>query len=317
MIDTARKISVCLLTYNHSNLIDSTVESVLRQTISECEIILSDDCSNDGTWEQITAIAAADMRVRAIQTPYNIGMPANANFAVENSSGDYIALLHHDDIYRADLLEKWAAVLDRNPDVGFVFNPYGIHGAVTESTEDVMPGERIEGKWLLENYLFPRWGCLVRGTAMIRRSSWDIAGGMRSEYGLLADVDLWMRLSMRGAVGYVPDALISIRQQRPSYYPEIYRSDCWSWQRLKYLYEIHATNRLSFFHKWTLKERIRWWGFRLRLSLETAKWISYAIVRGKSAMVESCAESATRYDILPLRAFRKLVLFTFRAGGGR
>lgn len=300
-------ISVCLLAFDHVGVIESTIASVLAQTVEDCEIVLSDDCSTDGTWEALLRIAARDPRVRAIRPPRNLGMAANANFAVAESSGDYIALLHHDDIYRADLLEKWAGVLDRHPDAAFVFNPYGnidddrICGAE-------MPGERIDGAWLLERHLFARWGCLIRGTAMIRRSAWLGEGGMRPEFGLLADVDLWMRLAMRGAVGYVAEPLIAVRHERPSYYPDIYKGGSWSWLRLRLLYEIHAANRAAYFRRRRFTGPLRWLVFRVRLSAETAKWIVYALVRRKYPMLQSCGESRTAYDVWPLRLFRALML---------
>jgi GT2 family glycosyltransferase len=141
-------------------------------------------------------LAADDSRIRPIRTPHNLGMAGNANHAVAQTDRPYIALLHHDDLYRQDLLEKWASVLERNPDAAFVFNPYGVYESEFVYQEP-MPGECIDGKWLLNHYLFARWGCVVRGTAMIRRSSWAQLGGMREQFGLLADIDLWMRLAMR------------------------------------------------------------------------------------------------------------------------
>src|SRR5713101_6992251 len=162
------EISVCLLTYDHVQVIESSLRSILDQTIIGYEVIVSDDCSTDGTWERILELASEDARIKPVRTPRNMGMPGNANFAVAHSDRPYIALLHHDDLYRSDLLEKWAGVLDRHADVAFVFNPYGVF----ESDfiyEEPMPGECFDGKWLLERYLFARWGCAVRGTAMIRR----------------------------------------------------------------------------------------------------------------------------------------------------
>ncbi len=120
------KISVCLLTYNHVDVIESSLRTILDQTITGYEVIVSDDCSTDGTWEQILALAATDARIKPVRTPHNMGMPGNANFAVAQSDRPYIALLHHDDLYRKDLLEKWAGVLDRHADAAFVFNPYGV-----------------------------------------------------------------------------------------------------------------------------------------------------------------------------------------------
>lgn len=297
------KISVCLLTYNHVEVIESTLMSILDQTITGYEVIVSDDCSTDGTWERILELAAGDARLKPVRTPHNMGMPGNANFAVARSDRLYIALLHHDDLYRKDLLEKWAGVLDRHSDAAFVFNPYGVF----ESDfiyEEPMPGECIDGNWLLKKYLFARWGCAVRGTAMIRREAWEQVGGMREQFGLLADIDMWMRLAMRWSVGYVPELVITVRHQRPGYYPDSYSGSIWSWRRQRFLYEIHAANRLDYLDLNTLLGRLQWWGFRLKLSFETTKWLVYAVVRKKPEMITSSHESVTQYDLWPLRILR-------------
>ena len=305
-------ISVCLLTYNHANVIESTLRSILEQTITGYEVIVSDDCSTDGTWERILQLAAVDMRIKPVRTSHNMGMPGNANFAVARSKRPYIALLHHDDLYRKDLLEKWAGVLERHPEAAFVFNPY----RVFESDfiyEEPMPGECIDGKWLLERYLFARWGCVVRGTAMIMREAWERVGGMRKQFGMLADIDMWMRLAMRWPVGYVPEPVITVRHQRPSYYPDIYKG-AWSWRRQRLLYEVHASNRLDHLNLNTLDGQLQWLGFRLKLNYETCKWLTYAVVRKKFDMITSSHESVTQYDLCPVRVVRCLLqqIFSFR-----
>jgi GT2 family glycosyltransferase len=170
-----------------------------------------------------------------------------------------------------------------------------------------MPCECIDGKWLLEQYLFARWGCVVRGTVMIRREAWERVGGMREQFGLLADVDLWMRLAMRWRVGYVREPVITVRQQRSSYYPDIYKGGTWSWRRQRFLYEIHTSNRLDYLNLNTLGGRLQWWGFRLKLSFETTKWLVYAVVRKKREMITSSHDSVTRYDLWPLRVLRRML----------
>jgi glycosyltransferase involved in cell wall biosynthesis len=305
------KISVCLLTYNHVDVIESTVRSILNQTVTGYEVMVSDDCSTDGTWQRILAFAKEDARIKLLRTPYNLGMPRNANLAVAHSNRPYVAVLHHDDLYRNDLLEKWAGVLERHPDVGFVFNPYERYGKGIVEIEGIkgnyhglIKAERIMGSWFLESFLFRRWGCPVRGTAMIRRQAWDQAGGMREQFSLLADVDLWMRLAMHWAVGYVPEPVIVARHQRPSYYPETYKGTSWSWIRQRILYEIHAVNRLAYFKLKPGRRKFLWWVFRLRLNLETIKWLIYALVRRKPSMIATSYEGATNYDLWPLRALR-------------
>lgn len=301
--NTGEKISVCLLTYNHVDVVESTLMSILDQTITGYEVVVSDDCSTDGTWERVLELAAANPRLKPVRTPHNMGMPGNANFAAAQSSRPYIALLHHDDLYRKDLLEKWGGALDRHPDTAFVFNPYGVFNSDFVYQES-MPGECIDGAWLLKNYLFARWGCCVRGTAMIRREAWEQVGGMRAQFGLLADIDMWMRLTMHWPAAYVSEPVITIRHQRPDYYPGIYKGGDWSWRRQRFLYEIHASNRRDYLNLKTLGGRLKWWGFRLKLSCETAKWLAYAVIRRRPGMIASSHESVTQYDLWPLLVLR-------------
>lgn len=304
MQDIGREISVCLLTYNHAHMIEKTLASIQKQTLSGYEIIVSDDCSTDDTWAILQRMAATDPRIRPIRPPQNLGMAGNANFAVSQSERPYIALLHHDDLYRPDLLEKWVRIVARHDDVGFVFNPYGVENSAFV-WQEAMPGEYVEGRWFLEKFLLPRWGCPVRGTAMVRRSAWQDVEGMRLQYNLLADVDLWMRLSRRWAVGYVDEPIITLRQERPEDYPEEYKATAWSWKRQRYLYEIHIDNRLELYRGNSIGNRLRWFLFRLRMARETAKWLSYAVVRKRSSMLLSSEEGATRHDLWPLRIYRR------------
>jgi len=297
------KISVCLLTYNHVDVIESTLKTILNQTIKGYEVIISDDFSTDGTWERILELAHDEPRIRPVRTPQNMGMAGNANYAVSQSDRAYIALLHHDDLYREDLLEKWVGVMERHAEVTFVFNAYGIHQSNFVYKED-LPAECLDGHWFLDTSLLPRWGCAVRGTAMIRRSAWENVGGIRGQFGLLADVDLWMRLAASGSVGYVDEPVITIRQERPEDYPDDYKYTSWSWRRQRFLYEIHAANRLAYWRLNTLSGRLKWWGFRLKLSATTSKWLIYAVVRKKLAMITTSHDSVTSYDLWPLRLLR-------------
>ena len=302
------KICVVLLTYNHVEVIVSTLQSILDQTITGYEVIVSDDCSTDGTWERIVEYATKDARVKPIRTSHNMGMAGNANFAVARSDRPYIALLHHDDLYRKDMLEKWSGVLERHSDVGFVFNRYDSPNP-EEHYEPRLNKEHMDGHLFLEKFLFAHWSCRVRGTAMIRKSLWDSVGGMREEFSLIADVDLWMRLSIVSQVGYVPDPVIYVRELRPDYYPDTYTLKQFHWSRLVLLYKIHASNRLKYYGNCTLKARLQWLGFRVKVSCETMKWLIYAVIKEKRRheILAYSAESVTQYDLWPLRAFRRML----------
>jgi GT2 family glycosyltransferase len=234
-------------------------------------------------------------------------MAGNANYAITQATRPYIALLHHDDICRVDLIEKWLRVISRHDDVGFVFNAYGVYNSDFIYQEDIKT-ETIQGYRFLEDYLLPRWGCPVRGTAMIRRSAWETIEGMKPQFGLLADIDLWMRLSMLGRVGYVNEPILTVRHERPDGYPVDYT---WSWERQIILYDIHAKNRINYLDLKTARGRIKWWVFRIRLSLDIAKWLTYSVVRSKPSMLSACTRTATPYALSLLWIYRWLLLKFF------
>ena len=57
-----KKISCILLTYNHVHVVEETVNSILKQKLKNFEFIISDDCSNDGTWEKLLNIKKKNNR---------------------------------------------------------------------------------------------------------------------------------------------------------------------------------------------------------------------------------------------------------------
>ncbi|HEY3488866.1 MAG TPA: glycosyltransferase family A protein [Candidatus Deferrimicrobiaceae bacterium] len=313
MASLGRKISVCLVTYNHENLVESTLRTVLEQDIDGYELLVSDDCSTDGTWEKVVEMAETDSRIVPIRTPRNLGMAGNANYVVSQAARPYIALLHHDDLYRHDMLRKWGALMDRHPDAGFVFNSYGVHGS-DRIDDEPFSGELIDGATFLERHLFPRWGCPVRGTALIRRDAWAEVGGMREAFGLLADVDLWMRLARRFPVGYVPEPVIVTRQERPDYYPGIYTGRSGFWKRQRFLYEIHGTNREETYRGF--RRTFEMTKFRMRVTRETIKWLGYAVLRGNMEMIGQSSDGICRFEMAPARAARVLAA-KFFPGAGR
>lgn len=301
------KLSVCLLSYNHGSIIKQAIESVLNQTYKSFEFIISDDCSEDDSWQVISRIAERDCRVIPIRTPKNLGMAGNANFAISFAKNDYIALLHHDDICDPTLLARWVDVLDRNPDISFVFNQYMHHesGFIFDVSGLV---ENNYGREFFVKHLLSSWGCPVRGTALIRRTDFYKVGCMDERFNLLADIDLWMRLAMYSNVGYVRNPLLRVRHQRPDNYPEEYLDEVWSWKRLKLLYEIHAENTRRYIKSKRLGGAFLWARFRLRLNLETSKWLSYALVRGRKDMLINCMYSTTKYDYFWLSLYRYIIL---------
>ena len=273
-------VSVILLVYNHGHLIRKVIESILSQSYHNYELIISDDNSTDNSWDIIQEYTIKNSCIKAFKTPTNIGMAANANFAISKAKGDLVALLHHDDELANTLLEKWIKVIKKSGNIAFVFNEYNHVMPINYRFQEIMNGRKF-----LRKYLLKKWACPVRGTALIRKRYFNEVGGMNEKFGFIADINLWMQLSARWDVGYVNDKLIIDKQDRPKDYPEEYTM--FTWKRKLVLFNIHAENINKENYDNLFVYHIKKFIFRNKVSLEIIKWFIYAVVRKKDYIIRS------------------------------
>lgn len=107
MIDLSNdlKVSVIVPIFNAEKYLDSCIQSVLRQTYRNWELILVDDGSKDRSGAIADEYQQADKRIRVIHTP-NAGVSSARNQGIELATGNYIAFLDADDELTDDCLEK-------------------------------------------------------------------------------------------------------------------------------------------------------------------------------------------------------------------
>lgn len=304
-------ISVCLLVYNHAHILEEIIESILAQTIKNFEFIISDDNSTDNSWDIIQKFAAKYNNIKAIKTLNNLGMAGNANHAISKSTGNFIALLHHDDHVDSGLLEKWLNVIKKSENIAFVFNEYYIENNIIYHRKmNYNFNEIMYGKEFLNNYLLKYWGCPVRGTALIRKNFFNEIGGMNDKFGMLADVDLWMRLSVKWDVGYVNEPLISVGVARPAGYPKDYIG--FSWYTIFLLFDIHSNNINRNNYPNVFQYFLKRFAFRNKVSLEIIKWHAYALIRKKYLIINSYSYNSNNYEIFYSRFVRKIIFLFVR-----
>jgi glycosyltransferase involved in cell wall biosynthesis len=216
-VATPPRVSIVVVTFNRGRLLEATLSALRYQTFRDFECIVADDCSTDDTEARVHAACSSDARFRYRQNCENVGMPENLNRALRECKGEYIAVLHDDDLYDAQLVEKWVRVLDTHPSAGFVFNSYAVLDgedrvvrSITEPLQELTSGHRFIEETVLSR---PRMDCPVWGTAMVRRTSLDDVGLLEERFGFYADVDLWLRLAAKYDVGYVASPLVALRSQ--------------------------------------------------------------------------------------------------------
>lgn len=102
------RFSIIIPTFNRAHLIQETLDSVRRQTLSDFECIVVDDGSSDNTREVVELYCQNDGRFSYCQRPHDRLKGANAcrNFGLEKTTGTYINWLDSDDLFAADHLEK-------------------------------------------------------------------------------------------------------------------------------------------------------------------------------------------------------------------
>jgi len=110
------RVSIGLPVYNGDKFLEQAIVSILGQTFTDFELIISDNASTDRTAEICSRFAKRDPRVRYSRNETNIGGGNNSNLTFRLSRGEYFRWAAHDDICAERLLERCVEVLDRNQD---------------------------------------------------------------------------------------------------------------------------------------------------------------------------------------------------------
>lgn len=114
---TSPRVTIGLPVYNGQNYLVETLESILAQTFTDFELVISDNASTDDTEKICREYAARDERIRYFRNSVNIGASANYNRAFELGVAPYFKWAAHDDLLAPAFLERCVQALDDDPDV--------------------------------------------------------------------------------------------------------------------------------------------------------------------------------------------------------
>jgi len=115
-----REISVIMSVYNSEKYLSEAIESVLNQSFSNFEFLITNDCSTDNSSILLEKYSKIDSRIKILNNKSNIGLTKSLNKMVKLSKGKYIARMDSDDICREDRFEKELELIKKsNADVVF------------------------------------------------------------------------------------------------------------------------------------------------------------------------------------------------------
>jgi len=203
-------ISVIIPSYNAAGYIKSAIESVLKQSHEDFEIIVIDDASTDDT-ARIVKSYSGDARMAYKKIPRG-GTSRAKNIGIDMSKGNLIAFLDSDDIFLPGKLEKQAEFLTKNSRYGLCY------------TDEVFFSDNSRGETGSANFHFSgdvfyylkRSNFISLPTVMIRK---NILGATPFDEGLKGheDWDLFLRLAREGVrFGYLDEPLSKIRVRHTS-----------------------------------------------------------------------------------------------------
>lgn len=121
MTTNKAKLSIGLPIYNGERYLEETLNSILSQTYSNYELIISDNASNDKTQDICQSYALKDCRIRYYRNRENIGAVRNFYKVFNLASSEYFKWIADDDVYAPEFLQKCIDVLDHNPSVILCF----------------------------------------------------------------------------------------------------------------------------------------------------------------------------------------------------
>jgi glycosyltransferase involved in cell wall biosynthesis len=166
-------VSVVIPAHNAERTIRATIASVLNQTITDLEIIVVDDGSQDGT--VAIAHSFSDPRIQVISKP-NGGVAVARNCGIACTTGEFIAFLDADDCWKTDKLEKQLAALQANPKAAVAYSWtdwIDESGQFLRHGRHLSPSGNVYAALLTTNFLENGSNLLVRRSALMQVGGFD------------------------------------------------------------------------------------------------------------------------------------------------
>lgn len=218
-------VSIIMGVYNGEKTIRQAIDSIIKQTYTDWELIICNDCSTDNTELILNDYKKSDNRIKIINNSVNSGLANSLNHCLKYANGKYIARMDCDDISVENRLEEQVKFLESNSD-------YDLVGTFMESFNDTGKLHVIKNKLEPTKYDLPKGAPFFHATIMVKTDSLRKLNGYKiSKHTVRTeDVDLWYRFYANNFKGKnIPVPLYLVRIDDNAY------------KRRKLKYMLHAS----------------------------------------------------------------------------
>jgi glycosyltransferase involved in cell wall biosynthesis len=200
-------ISLVITVYNRERYLSAAIESILKQTRTDWDLLIWDDGSTDKSVEIARTYAKLDDRMKVVAAKHT-GRGQALCDAIANTTGKYLGIVDSDDLLAPEALWETAAVLDSQPNVGMVYTDYLV---IDEAGEIKGLGKRCQIPYSKDRLLVDFMTFHFR---LMRREVYNAVGGIDPEFKAAQDYDLCLRLSEVTEVVQVKKSLYLYRNHQ-------------------------------------------------------------------------------------------------------
>jgi len=203
-------VSAVIPAYNAQETIARALDSALAQTYHPMEIVVVDDCSSDNTSEIVESFAARG--VRLVRLPEQQGASGARNAGISAARGDLVAFLDSDDEWLPSKIARQVALITGEEQPVFVSCASKFISMDGEDLGDLyrwrrpVPGPECWKSLLARN-------TIATPSVLAWRHHLIEVGGFDRRYRICEDQDMWIRLALRGSVGYVDECLVRVHNR--------------------------------------------------------------------------------------------------------
>lgn len=217
-------VGIGMPVYNGGRRLRAALDSILAQTASDFEVLISDNGSTDDTAATCAEYAARDPRIRVVRQPENRGLPFNWNYVARNSRGKYFKWASSNDLVAPTMLAACTTALEADPGAVLAYGRTTLVGAHGESLGDYGDDTAIVDPSAARRLLaVHRIGLNNPVCGVIRRSALAASPLIRpypaSDYVLIAE------LALQGTLLLVPEVLFYRRTDPGSITTSLRRID--------------------------------------------------------------------------------------------
>ncbi len=206
-------VSVIVVSFNSSPFIIETLESILKQTWNDLELIITDDCSRDNTIEiarrWLDANSHRFRRSEVITSSVNTGVTANANRGLYASTGEWIKFLGADDTLKPKCIEENMVWIAGHTDARGLFSYVELYAGTFESENLIrtIPGDPFSEQSIMspERDAGSQYRMLLVSdrihyspSVFLHRSTILSLGGFDERFKMQEDYPLWLKMTKNG-----------------------------------------------------------------------------------------------------------------------